>query len=88
MSATIHVDLANPQTGDELAGYLCSHGLAATVLRCDDHCELEVADAIDPAERLRATFEHALRAWLATAEIPLVPVAGASGSYVLRPPGD
>jgi hypothetical protein len=88
MSTAIHVDLANVRVADELAEYLCSHGLAARVVDADDACGLEVTDAVAPDERLRQTFEDALRAWLATACVPLVPVARSEDSYVLRFPGD
>jgi hypothetical protein len=88
MSNVIHVDLASVRAADELAEYLCSHGLAARVVEEDDHCGLEVADAVDPDERLRETFEDALRAWLSTACLPLVPAARSKHSYVLRFPGD
>ena len=86
MTKPIHVDLASPCLGDELAEYLCSHGLAATVVSSNDHCELEVADAVDPDERLRQTFEDALRGWLGAAGRPLVPIASSERCYVLRPP--
>ena len=54
MSATIHVDLASIRVADELADYLCSHGLAARVVDDGDECELEVTDPVTPDERLRA----------------------------------
>lgn len=88
MSSVIHVDLTSTRIADELADYLCSHGLAATVVGGGDGCELEVVDAVDPDERLRQTFEDALRAWLSTACLPLVPVARSDHSYLLRFPGD
>lgn len=88
MSNTIHVDLESVRAADELAEYLCSHGLVARVVEGEDHCELEVADAVDPDERFRQTFEDALRAWLSTACLPLVPCARSEHSYVLRFPGD
>lgn len=88
MSDVIHVDLASVRFADELADYLCSHGLAATVVVEDDHCEIEVADAVPADERLRQTFEDALRAWLATSCLPLVPITRSEHSYVLRFPGD
>jgi hypothetical protein len=88
MSSVIHVDLASARVADELADYLCSHGFAATVVEGGEGWELEVADAVDPAERLRQTFEDALRAWLSTACVPLVPVARSEHSYLLRFPGD
>jgi len=88
MSTTIHVDLASPCVGEELAEYLCTHGLAATVVADNDHCELEVCDAVDPDERLRQAFEDALRGWLADRNVPLVPIEAPDASYVLRPPGD
>jgi hypothetical protein len=86
--SNIHVDLESVRAADELADYLCSHGLIARVVEGEDHCELEVTDATDPDERLRQTFEDALRAWLSTAGLPLVPVARSPHSYVLRFPGD
>ena len=86
MSATIHVDLASPCVGEELAEYLCTHGLAATVLETNDHCELEVSDAVDPDVRLHQTFEDALRGWLADRNVPLVPIESPHDRYVLRPP--
>jgi hypothetical protein len=85
---TIHVDLASPCLGDELADYLCTHGLAATVVSSNDHCELEVDDAVAPEERLRQTFEAALRTWLGSTGLPLVPITSSEHCYVLRPPGD
>jgi hypothetical protein len=88
MTSVIHVDLASARVADELADYLCSHGLAARVVDAKDHCELEVADAIPPDERLRQTFEDALRTWLSTACVPLIPVERSELSYVLRFPGD
>jgi hypothetical protein len=88
MSATVHVDLASIRVADELADYLCSHGLAARVVDNGDECELEVTDPVTPDERLRQTFEDALHAWLATACVPLIPVARSDDSYVLRSPGD
>jgi hypothetical protein len=86
MTKTIHVDLASPCLGDDLADYLCSHGLAATIVGSNDHCELEVDDAVDPEERLRQTFEDALRGWLGSTGQPLIPITSAKGRYVLRPP--
>jgi hypothetical protein len=86
--SNIYVDLESVRAADELADYLCSHGLIARVVEREDHCELEVADAVDPDERLRQRFEDALRAWLSTACLPLVPVARSGHSYVLRFPGD
>jgi hypothetical protein len=88
MTTPIHVDLANPSMLEELADYLYSHGLAATTVSSNDHYELEVTDAVDPDERLQRTFEDALRGWLATSRLPLVPIASAGRSYLLRPPGD
>lgn len=88
MSATIHVDLASPCVGEELAEYLCTYGLAATVLATDDHCELEISDAVDPDVRLHQTFEDALRGWLADRNLPLVPIESLHDCYVLRPPCD
>jgi hypothetical protein len=89
MSTAIHVDLAGIRVADELADYLCSHGLAARVVDDgDDECALEVTDAVTPEERLRQTFEDALHSWLATACLPLIPVAHSGSSYILRSPGD
>lgn len=88
MSTTIHVDLAGIRIADELADYLCSHGLAVRVVDDGDECALEVTDAVAPEERLRQTFEDALHSWLATACLPLIPVARSDDSYVLRSPGD
>lgn len=88
MSTTIHVDLASVRVADEFADYLCSHGLAARVVDEGEQCELVVTDPVTPDERLRRTFEDALRAWLATACVPLIPVARSDDSYVLRFPGD
>lgn len=84
----IHVDLASPCVGEELAQYLSAHGLAARLQAVNDHCELEVHDAVDPDERLRHTFEDALRGWLAERNLPLVPIEAPGTWYVLRPPGD
>ena len=88
MSNVIHVDLASIRAADDLADYLCSHGLTAKVVEGDGRYELEVADAVTPDERLRQTFEDALRAWLSTASLPLVPVVCSEHSYLLRFPGD
>ena len=88
MNPTIHVGLARPYVGGDLADYLAEHGLAATVVTTDDECELEVRDAVEPEERLRRTFEDALRDWLAARELPLIPVSSSEHDYVLRPPGD
>ena len=84
--SNIHVDLESVRAADELADYLCSHGLIARVVEREDHCELEVADAVDPDERLRGSRTHSARGF--RPRVFLVPVARSEHSYVLRFPGD
>ncbi|MGZ4333186.1 MAG: hypothetical protein ACXVRJ_02790 [Gaiellaceae bacterium] len=88
MNGTIRVELACSCDGDDLLQFLQQRGLAGTVFRADDHCELEVRSAIDPDERLRRDFETALDSWLAEHGSPLIPASRGIRTYVLRPPGD
>ena len=84
----IHVELECPNDAAAFVEYLAARGLAATIETVDDHCELEVAYAIDPESRLRHDFETALATWLEEQERPLVPIVNREHVYVLRPPGD
>lgn len=88
MTTPIHVELPRLCDGEALAAFLAAHGLAGSVVSANDHCELEVRDALDSDERLRREFEAALASWLAEHESPLIPASSRERGYVLRPPGD
>ncbi|HEY7691277.1 MAG TPA: hypothetical protein VH816_02950 [Gaiellaceae bacterium] len=88
MTRPIHVELPRLCDGQALVEFLAAHGLAGSVVSVNEHCELEVHDALDSDERLRREFEAALGSWLAQHGSPLVPASSREREYVLRPPGD
>ena len=88
MTTPIHVELPGLCDGEALVAFLAAHGLDGSIVSTNDHCEIEVRDALDADERLRREFEAALGSWLAEHEAPLVPASSRERGYVLRPPGD
>jgi hypothetical protein len=88
MTTSIHIELPRPCDGAELVDFLAARGLAGSVVSTNDHCEIEIRDALDPDERLRREFEAALANWLVEHEPPLIPASSPERGYVLRPPAD
>ena len=88
MTTPIHVELPRVCDGVELVEFVAARGLVGSVVCTNDHCEIEIRDALDPDERLRREFEAALRSWLAQHEPPLIPASSPERGYVLRPPAD
>jgi hypothetical protein len=85
MTRTVHVELAGPRACSELIEFLGTRGLAAEVVATNEHCELEIAYAVEPEARLSSEVGAALRSWLAEHESPLVLAEAGERSYVLRP---
>jgi len=88
MTPAIHVELDEVPDCNELVGFLTRRGLACTPVTTGSRCEIEVAYATDPEERLHAEVSDALRTWLSEHTRPLVVTPVGDDSFVLRPPGD
>jgi hypothetical protein len=88
MTRPILVELPRTCDGAELVDFLAARGLTASLVSTNDHCEIEIREAVDPEERLRRECDTALRGWLAQHEPPLIPVWSRERGYVLRPPAD
>lgn len=88
MTTPIHVELPRLCDGAEFVAFLAARGLTGSVVSTNDHCEIEIRDALDPDDRLRREFEAALGSWLAQHEPPLIPASSPDRGYVLRPPAD
>jgi len=84
----VHIVLPCSCDASGLADFLTGRGLTATLTTSDDHCELEVRDAVDPDVRLRHEVGAALAAWLERGDHALVPALTHEHEYVLRPPAD
>jgi len=88
MTTPIHLELPSLCDGEALVAFLSTRGLTGSIVSTNDHCEIEIRDALDPDERLRREFEAALGSWLAEHGAPLIPASSRERGYVLRPPGD
>jgi hypothetical protein len=87
MPESIRIDIPRRGVGGDLTEALAAHGLRAEVHDTDDACELHVTWAGDERERLLAGAIHAIEAYLADRQLPLV-VQRADGGAVVRPPAD
>ena len=85
MTSTVHVELAGPRACSDLIAFLGSRGLTAAVVETNEHCELEIAYAVEPEARLSRDVGEALRTWMAEHESPLVLAEAGEDSYLLRP---
>ena len=88
MNQPIRVEMDETPDRDELVAYLTERGLVCTPVTNGGRCDIEVAYALEPEERLHVEVSNALRAWLAEHERPLIAMPVGDDSFVLRPPGD
>jgi hypothetical protein len=84
---TIRIDVPRRGVGSDLTEALAAHGLRAEIVDKDEAYELHVTWADDERERLVAGAIHAIEAYLADRQLPLV-VQRADGGAVVRPPAD
>jgi hypothetical protein len=87
MPESIRIDIPRRGVGSDLTEALAAHGLYVEIHDTDDACELRVTWTDDERERLLAGAIHAVEAYLADRQLPLV-VQRADDGAVVRPPGD
>ena len=87
MPESIRIDIPRRGVASDLTEALAAHGLRAEIHDTRDACELYVTWVEDEHERLVVGAIHAIEAYLADHQLPLV-VQRADGGAVVRPPAD
>jgi hypothetical protein len=87
MAQTIDIEVPRRGIGSDLTEALAAYGLSAEIVDDGDACKLVVGFVDAERERLITSATHAIEAYLADRELPLV-VQRANGGCVVRPPGD
>jgi hypothetical protein len=87
MTQTIDIEVPRRGLGSDLTEALAAYGLRAEIVENGDECTLVVGFVDGEVERLITSATHAIEAYLADRELPLV-VQRANGGCVVRPPSD